>query len=110
MSMPHIRKGDEVIAIAGKDKGRRGTVLAVNPRGRALVEGMNLAKKHIKPDPNAGVAGGIEDHEMPMHVSNLMNYNPQTEAGDRVGMKWIDDGHGRRKVRFFKSNGEVLDV
>jgi len=105
--MRKIKKGDEVIIITGKDKGRRGTVLRVNEDDRVLVENANIAKKHVKANPNAGVAGGIIDQEMPLHLSNVMMYNPQTKKGDRVGIKTLDDG---RKVRYFKSNDEVIDV
>ena len=105
--MRKIKKGDEVIVITGKDKGRRGAVLRVYEDDRILVENANIAKKHVKANPNAGVAGGIIDQEMPLHISNVMMYNPQTEKGDRVGIKTLDDG---RKVRYFKSNDEVIDV
>ncbi len=105
--MRKIKKGDEVIIITGKDKGRRGTVLRVDEGDRILVENANIAKKHVKANPNAGVAGGIIDQEMPLHISNVMMYNPQTEKGDRVGIKTLDDN---RKVRYFKSNDEVIDV
>jgi large subunit ribosomal protein L24 len=106
MAMNKIRKGDDVIVIAGKDSGKRGTVLKVDQR-RVVVENINLAKKHVKPDPNKGEPGGIIDKEMPMDASNVAIYNPMTNKGDRVGFKSLDDG---RKVRFFKSNGEVVDV
>jgi len=105
--MQQLKKGDEVITIAGKDKGRRGTVLRVYPDERVLVEGINVAKRHQKPNPNAGVAGGIIEKEMPLHVSNVMLFNPATEKGDRVGIKTLEDG---KRVRFFKSNKEVLDA
>ena len=105
--MRKIKKGDEVIVIAGKDKGRTGTVLRVYDDDRILVENTNIAKRHVKANPNAGVAGGIIDKEMPMHISNVMMYNPQTKKGDRVGIKTLDDN---RKVRYFKSNDEVIDV
>jgi large subunit ribosomal protein L24 len=101
-----IRKGDDVIVIAGKDKGKRGTVLSVSDE-RVVVENINLAKKHVKPNPNIGEQGGIVDKEMPMAISNVALYNPATDKGDRVGFKTLDDG---RKVRVFKSNGEVVDV
>ncbi|HHI75752.1 MAG TPA: 50S ribosomal protein L24 [Gammaproteobacteria bacterium] len=101
-----IRKGDDVIVIAGKDKGKRGTVLAVL-EDRVIVENINLAKKHQKPNPNKGEPGGIVDKEMPLHISNVALFNPATNKGDRVGFKILDDG---RKVRVFKSNGEVVDV
>ena len=101
-----IRKGDDVIVLAGKDKGKRGTVLRVL-EDRVLVENINLARKHVKPNPNRGEQGGIVDREMPLHVSNVALYNPASDKGDRVGFKTLDDG---RKVRVFKSNGEVVDV
>ena len=106
MAMNKIRKGDDVIVIAGKDCGKRGTVLKVDQR-RIVVENINLAKKHVKPDPNKGEQGGIVDKEMPMDASNVAIYNPMTNKGDRVGFKSLGDG---RKVRFFKSNGEIVDV
>jgi large subunit ribosomal protein L24 len=106
--MNRIKKGDDVIVIAGKDKGRRGTVLNVNnDEDHVLVEGINVSKKHQKPNPNAGVQGGIIEQENPVHISNVMLYNPATEKGDRVGIKTLEDG---RRVRFFKSNNEVVDV
>jgi large subunit ribosomal protein L24 len=105
--MQKIKKGDEIVVITGRDKGRRGTVLNVHENGRVLVEGVNVAKKHQKPNPNAGVQGGIIDKEMPLDQSNVMLFNPITEKGDRVGIKALKDG---RKVRFFKSNNEVVDV
>ena len=105
--MQKIKKGDDVIVITGKDKGRRGSVLRVMENGRVLVEGINMVKKHQKPNPNAGVQGGIIDKEMPVHASNVMVFNPITEKGDKVGVKALEDG---RRVRFFKSNNEVVDV
>jgi large subunit ribosomal protein L24 len=105
--MNKIRKGDEVIVITGKDKGRRGTVVRVLANDRVVVENVNVAKKHQKPNPNAGVAGGIIDREMPIHVSNVAIYNSESDKGDRVGIKMLEDG---RKVRYFKSNGEVIDA
>jgi large subunit ribosomal protein L24 len=105
--MQKIRKGDDVIVISGRDNGRRGTVLNVLENGRVLVEGVNMVKKHQKPNPNAGVQGGIVEKEMPLDRSNVMLFNPITEKGDRVGIKTLEDG---RKVRFFKSNNEVVDV
>ncbi len=101
-----IRKGDDVIVLAGKDKGKRGTVLRVL-EDRVVVENINLARKHVKPNPNKGEQGGIVDKEMPLHVSNVAVYNPATDKGERLGFKTLDDG---RKVRVFKSNGEVVDV
>ena len=102
-----IRKGDDVIVTAGKDKGKRGTVLRVQADDRVLVENINLARKHMKPNPNKGEAGGIVDKEMPLHMSNIALFNPTTGKGDRVGFRTLEDG---RKVRFFKSNGEVVDI
>ncbi len=105
--MRKIRTGDDIIVITGKDKGRRGTVLRVYDDERVLVEGINMVKKHQKPNPQAGVQGGIIDKEMPIEQSNLMLYNPQTKKGDRLGIRFLEDG---RKVRYFKSNNEVVDV
>jgi large subunit ribosomal protein L24 len=102
-----IRKGDDVIVLAGKDKGKRGTVLRIVDEDRVVVENINLARKHVKPNPNVGEQGGIVDKEMPLHMSNVALYNPAKAGGDRVGFKTLDDG---RKVRVFKSNGEVVDV
>jgi large subunit ribosomal protein L24 len=101
-----IRKGDDVIVVAGKDKGKRGTVLRVL-EDRIVVENINLARKHVKPNPNRGEQGGIVDKEMPLHISNVAVYNPATSKGERIGFKTLDDG---RKVRIFKSTGEVVDV
>ncbi len=107
--MRRIKQGDEIIVNAGKDKGRRGTVLEV--RGdRLVVEGINIAKKHVKPDPNRGVQGGIVEKEMPIHVSNVNLYNPDTQKGDRVGFRFLEQNGIRRKVRYFKSNDEVIDA
>ena len=102
-----IRQGDEVIVIAGKDKGRRGRVARVFGDGRVAVENINIARKHQKPNPNAGVAGGIIEKEMPLSISNVMVFNPVTQRGDRVGFRKLEDG---RKVRYLKSNDEVLDA
>ncbi len=108
MGMAKIKKGDEIIVIAGKDKGKRGTVLRVIPEdARIVVENINVAKKHTKPNPNAGVPGGIVEKEMPLHISNVAIFNSATGKADRVGVKSLEDGN---KVRFFKSNGEVIDV
>jgi large subunit ribosomal protein L24 len=104
--MKRIKKGDQVIVIAGKDKGRQGTVLNVAD-DKVLVETINMAKKHTKPNPMGGVEGGIVDIAMPLDVSNVMLLNPMTNKGDRIGFKVLEDG---RKVRYFKSNGEVVDV
>ena len=105
--MNKIRKGDEVVVIAGKDKGRRGSVLKVLEKDRVLVENVNMVKKHQRPNPNAGVTGGIIEKEMPIRASKVMLFNPVTKKGDRVGLRKLEDG---RKVRFFKSNNEVVDV
>ena len=105
--MNKIRKGDEVVVISGKDKGRRGTVLKVLEKDRIVVENVNMAKKHQRPNPNANVAGGIVEKEMSIHISNVMLFNPVSKKGDRVGLRKLEDG---RKVRFFKSNNEVVDV
>ncbi len=104
--MNRLRKGDEVVVTTGKDKGRRSTVTRVLPNGKVLLQDVNIVKKHQKGNPNAGVPGGIVDKEMPIHASNVMLFNPDTNKADRVGFKVLDDG---RKVRFFKSNNEVLD-
>jgi large subunit ribosomal protein L24 len=107
--MKKIRKGDEVIVTTGKDKGRRGTVLQVLDEERVLVEGINVAKKHQKANPNAmpPVQGGINDKEMPIHVSNVMVFNPKTKKGERIGIRMTDSGE---KVRFFKASDEVVDI
>lgn len=105
--MLKIKKGDEVVVTAGKDKGRRGNVLNVTKDGRLIVEGINMAKRHTKPNPNAGQPGGIIDKEMPMDASNVMLWNADAGKGDRVGFKFLDDG---RKVRVFRSSGEVVDA
>lgn len=101
-----IRQGDEVIVIAGKDKGRRGRVARVLGNRRVIVENVNIARKHQKPNPNAGVSGGIIEKEMPLDISNVMVFNPVSQRGDRVGFRRLEDG---RKVRYFKSDNEVLD-
>ncbi len=105
--MNKIRKGDEVIVRTGKDKGRRGTVLQVFDDERVLVEGINIAKKHVKPNPNAGEQGGIRDQAMPLDISNVLVFNPKTKKGDRVGFRVEDDGS---KVRVFRGSGEVVDI
>jgi len=105
--MQKIRKGDDVIVTAGKYKGRRGSVLRVMADDKLIVEGINMVKKHTKPNPMQGTPGGIVEREAPIHVSNVMLYNPATEKGDRVGFRSLDDG---RKVRYFKSNDEVVDA
>ncbi len=106
--MNKMRKGDEVIVIAGKDKGRRGTILQVFDDERVLVEGINVAKKHQKPNPNMGVQGGIVDVDMPIDISNVMVFNPKTKKGERVGIK-VSDG-GKTKERIFRLSGELVDI
>jgi large subunit ribosomal protein L24 len=105
--MRKIKKGDEVVVIAGRDKGKRGTVLRVVDPEHLLVEGANMVKKHQRPNPMKGQTGGIIDKEMPLHVSNVAIFNPATKRADRVGIKSMDDG---RRVRVFKSSGEMIDV
>ena len=102
--MKKIKKGDEVIVTTGKDKGRQGTVLEIVDDERILVEGVNVAKKHKRGNPQAGEPGGIIDKTMPIHVSNVRLYNPTTQKGDRVGFR-MEDG---KKIRFFKSNNEAV--
>ena len=103
--MDKIRKGDEIVVIAGKDKGKRGTVSVRVDAEHVVVEGVNSAKKHVKPNPVKGVVGGKVDKDMPLHVSNVSLYNPTTQKADRVGFKLLEDG---TKVRVFKSSGEVV--
>ena len=105
--MRKIKKGDEVIVRAGRDRGRRGNVMRVLDEDHLLVEGVNVVKKHERPNPMRGTTGGIVEKEMPIHVSNIAVYNPVTGKADRIGVRSLDDG---RKVRFFKSTGEVVDV
>jgi large subunit ribosomal protein L24 len=105
--MRRIRKGDEVVVIAGKDKGKRGNIVRVMPDGRVVVSDVNMVKRHTKPNPGRGVPGGIIEKEMPVDASNVMLYNPQTSKGDRVGFRTLEDG---RKVRYFKSTSEVVDI
>jgi large subunit ribosomal protein L24 len=105
--MRRIRKGDEVVVIAGKDKGKRGNVMRVMPNGRVVVSDVNMVKRHTKPNPGRGVPGGIIEKEMSVDASNVMLYNPQTSKGDRVGFRTLEDG---RKVRYFKSTSEVVDI
>ena len=105
--MRKIRKGDNVIVIAGRDKGKRGEVQSVVDAEHVLVGGINQVKKHQKPNPMKGQQGGIITKEMPIHVSNVALFNPATQKADRVGFRVLEDG---RKVRFFKSNGELLNA
>lgn len=107
--MNRLKKGDDIIVIAGKDKGRRGTIVTVlSKKDRVLVEGVNLVKKHVKPNPNKGVEGGIIKKEASIHTSNVALYNPATKKAGRVGVKFVEDGN--KKVRYFKSNGELVDL
>jgi large subunit ribosomal protein L24 len=105
--MKKIRKGDTVILIAGRDKGRKGAVVEVLADDRVRVEGLNMSKKHQRPNPQMNVPGGIIEREAPVHISNVMLLNPATQKGDRVGFKALADG---RKVRIFKSNQEMVDA
>ena len=105
--MHKIRKGDEVVVLTGRDRGKVGEVLQVMSDGRALVNDVNLVKRHTKPNPMKGIQGGIIEKEAPIQLSNLALYNPTTKKADRVGFKFLEDG---RKVRIFKSNQEVVDI
>jgi large subunit ribosomal protein L24 len=103
--MDRLKKGDQVVVITGKDRGKQGEVLKRGEDGKFLVQGINIVKKHTKPNPAIGATGGIVEKEMPIQGSNLALLNPATGKGDKVGFKVLDDG---RKVRVFKSNGEVV--
>ncbi len=105
--MRKIKRNDEVVVITGRDKGKRGKVNRVLPDGRLIVSGIQMIKKHQKPNPQLGVAGGIVEKEAPIQVSNVAIYNPATKAGDRVGFKILEDGS---KIRVFKSSGEAVDA
>ncbi len=105
--MNKIVKGDEVVVLTGKDRNKRGIVLRVLRNEKLVVENINVVKKHTKPNPQAGVPGGIMEKEMPIHVSNVALFNLVTGKADRVGFRTLEDG---RKVRFFKSNDEVVDI
>jgi large subunit ribosomal protein L24 len=105
--MQRIRKGDEVVVLSGRDKGKRGTVLRRVDAERVVVEGVNRVKKHQRPNPMKGQTGGIVDKDLPIHVSNVALFNPATKKGDRIGVKTLQDG---RKVRVFKDNGEQVDA
>lgn len=107
MAMQKVKKNDEVILIAGKDKGRHGKVLRVIDRQYVVVEGANMVKKHQKPNPKMQQQGGIVEKEAPIHISNVALFNPATKKADRVGIKVLADG---KKVRFFKSNNEVIEA
>ena len=110
--MQKIRKGDTVVVTTGREKGKRGTVLRVFEAGKVLIEGVNRVKKHQRPNPMKNQQGGIIDKEMPVHISNVALLNPATGKGDRTGFKFLaaQGKEAPRKVRFFKSNGEVVDV
>lgn len=105
--MSKIRKGDDVVVLSGRDKGKRGTVLQIIENSRILVDNVNVIKKHVKPNPNRGETGGIIEREAPIQISNVALFNPNTNKADRVGYKVLEDG---RKVRVFKSDGEVADI
>ncbi len=105
--MQRIKKGDEVVVLTGRDKGKRGTVLRRVDAQHVVVEGVNRVKKHQRPNPMKGVTGGIVDLDKPIHVSNVALFNPATKKADRAGIKALDDG---RRVRVFKANGEQVDV
>jgi large subunit ribosomal protein L24 len=105
--MNKIKKGDTVAVLTGRDRGKRGTVVRVYADDRVIVEGINIVKRHTRPNPQAGIAGGIVEKEAPLQISNVALFNPMTQKPDRVGIRVLEDG---RKVRFFKSNGEVVDV
>ena len=105
--MKKIRKGDEVVVIAGREKGRRGTVIKVLPDDRVLVENVNMVKRHTRPNPQRGIQGGVVEKEASLHLSNVMLWNPVAKRGDRIGIRTLADG---RRVRFFKSNDEVVDA
>ena len=105
--MNRIKKGDQVVVISGRDKGKRGTVLRRVDDDHVVVEGVNRVTKHQRPNPMKGETGGIIDRDMPIHVSNVALFNPATQKGDRIGFRLLDSG---RKVRVFKSNGEQVDA
>src|SRR5207253_9688615 len=106
-TMEKIRKGDDVIVTAGKDKGKRGTVLRIVDERHLVVEGVNRVKKHQRPNPMKGLTGGIVDKDMPIDISNIALFNPATQKADRSGVKTLEDG---RKVRIFKANGEQVEA
>ena len=105
--MNKIKKGDDVIVLSGKDKGRTGQVLSVLNNSKVVVENINIVKNHQKGNPNTGQESGIVEKEMPIHISNVLILNPITNKGDKVGIKKLEDG---TKVRYFKSNNEVVDI
>ena len=105
--MNKLKRGDEVFVTSGKDKGRRGTIVEIIGKQKVLVEGINIVKKHTKPNPNAGVEGGIIDKAMPIDISNVMIWNAENERPDKVGIKTEKDG---KKVRIFKKTGKTIDI
>ena len=105
--MKKFRKGDDVVVLTGRDKGKRGTILRMLDDERALVDNVNIVKKHLRPNPNKGETGGIIERESPIRISNLGMYNPNSKKADRVGIKHLEDG---QRVRIFKSDSEVVDV
>ena len=105
--MKKIRKGDQIVVLAGRDKGKRGAVLLMLDDGRVVVQNINMIKRHTRPNPNKGITGGIVDKEAPIDISNIALLNPTTGKGERVGFKSLADG---RKVRVWKKSGEVVDV
>ena len=105
--MRRVKKGDEVVVLAGRDKGKRGTVMRRIDADYLVVEGVNRVKKHQRPNPMKGISGGIVDKDLPIHISNVALFNPATKKADRVGVKTLQDG---RKVRVFKDNGEQVDA
>ena len=108
MAIRKVKKGDEVVVLVGRNRGQRGTVLSVDiGRGRVVVEGVNVVKRHTRPNPQQGTSGGIIEKETSVAVSNVALFNPVTGKGDRIGIKELEDG---RKVRVFKSTGEVVDI
>jgi large subunit ribosomal protein L24 len=105
--MRKIKKGDQIVVTAGRDKGKRGVVLSLEGENKLLVEGINLVRKHQKPNPGKSIPGGIVEKSLPLHISNVALFNPVTSKADKVGIRLLADG---RKVRFFKSTNEVVDV
>jgi large subunit ribosomal protein L24 len=108
--MQKIRSEDTVVVITGKDRGRVGKVLKVLANGRVVIEGVSLVKKHIKPNPQKNIEGGIVQKESSVHISNVALLNLTTNQPDRIGFKWVGEAGNKRKVRYFKSNNEVIDV
>ncbi len=105
--MRKFKKGDQVVVIAGRDKGKRGTVLSYHENDKLIIEGINTVRKHQKPNPNRGIEGGIVEKSMPIHSSNVSLYNPATGKADRIGFRLLADG---RKIRFYKTTNEVVDL